>query len=88
MEKIVHIQLIHVKKRLKEKEIELKVSQEVITKLATEGYDPTYGARSLKRLIQQKVTNLLSNALLKGEIKPHQVVELNLVDGKITLKTI
>lgn len=86
MEKIVHIQLEQVKKRLAEKEIQLEISPAVIAHLAKEGYDPIFGARPLKRLIQHKVVNLLSNALLKGEIQPLQTVRLNLEKGVITYK--
>lgn len=86
MEKIVHIQLDHVKKRLAEKEISLEVAPAVIAHLAKEGYDPIFGARPLKRLIQHKVVNLLSSALLKGELQPTQTVKLNLEKGLITYK--
>jgi len=87
MEKIVQIQLKDVKKRLDEKEITLIVSDEVVAALAKEGYDPIFGARPLKRLIQQKVVNLLSNALLKGTIAPHMRIELILKEGdKVGIK--
>lgn len=82
MEKIVHIQLEQVKTRLKEKEIKLSTSKEAIAFLAIEGYDPIFGARPLKRLIQQKIVNLLSNKLLKGELKPHQTAKIILKDKK------
>lgn len=76
MEKIVNIQLADVKKRLDEKKITLVVPKEVVDMLAEEGYDPLFGARPLKRLIQQKVVNLLSRALLQGTIAPHARIEL------------
>lgn len=85
MEKIVHIQLDQVKKRLAEKEITLDVDPAVTAHLAKEGYDPIFGARPLKRLIQHKVVNLLSNALLKGTIQPTQTVKLKLEKGQVLL---
>ncbi len=76
MEQIVIIQLERVKQRLQERSIQLNWDAAVLAYLAHEGYDPLYGARPLKRLIQQKVVNLLSTAILKGEIKNEAVVTL------------
>lgn len=85
MEKIVVIQLEKVAQRLAERHIHLKWDQAVLAYIAQEGYDPFYGARPLKRLIQQKVVNLLSTALLKGEIKMEQTVTLKM-DKEITFE--
>jgi len=68
MEKIVHIQLKLVHRRLVEKGIQSTFSPSLVTYLAEEGYDPIFGARPLKRLIQGKVVNPLSTAILKKEI--------------------
>ncbi|MCE5295045.1 MAG: AAA family ATPase [Chlamydiales bacterium] len=76
MEKIVLIQMDRLIKRLAERDITLTWDDEVILYLAKEGYDPFFGARPLKRLIQQKVVNILSNAILKGEITAGQTIEL------------
>ncbi len=78
MEKIVLIQMNRLIKRLQEREINLTWNDEVILYLAKEGYDPFFGARPLKRLIQQKVVNMLSSAILKGEITSGQTVELDM----------
>ncbi|MCB1084357.1 MAG: ATP-dependent Clp protease ATP-binding subunit, partial [Simkania sp.] len=80
MEKIVLIQLDRVKKRLDERDISLDYSPQVLAYLAKEGYDPYFGARPLKRLIQQTVVNELSQAILKGEIKNDDKIELNFVE--------
>ncbi len=69
--KIVEIQLGIVQKRLSEKEIKLTVSKEAIEYLATKGYNPTYGARPLKRLIQDKILTkvahlMVSRGILEG----------------------
>jgi len=82
MEKIVHIQLQRVAERLREKQISLRESKEVIAYLADKGYDPLFGARPLKRLIQQEVVNLLANALLEGKIQNDKPVELRLIKNK------
>lgn len=78
MEKIVLIQLSKVQERLLEKHISMKWSPAVLSYLAQKGYDPFFGARPLKRLIQQEVVNLLSTEILKGEIKSDATVELTL----------
>lgn len=78
MEKIVEIQLTRVKERLKEKRVLLEWEKEVLTYLAKKGYDPLYGARPLKRLIQQEVVNPLSMAILKEEISAQSSLKLTL----------
>ncbi|MBI2743611.1 MAG: AAA family ATPase [Chlamydiales bacterium] len=71
MEKIVVLQLEHVADRLAERHITLKWEPKVVEYLAEKGYDPDFGARPLKRLIQSQVVNLFANALLAGKIPPH-----------------
>ncbi len=78
MEKIVLIQLRYVCDRLMERGIKLDWEKPVLAYLAQKGYDPFYGARPLKRLIQQEIVNLLSTAILKGEIKNENKVTLTL----------
>lgn len=81
MQKIVEIQLERLVHRLRDKEVTLKWTKAVVDYLAKEGYDLFYGARPLKRLIQQEVVNMLSTAILEGKIQPHQTVKLDF-DGK------
>jgi ATP-dependent Clp protease ATP-binding subunit ClpB len=76
MRKIVAIQLKHVANRLQDRHISLTWSDAVESYLAQEGYDPIFGARPLKRLIQKDVGNMLSTAILKGEIQSDNEVEL------------
>jgi ATP-dependent Clp protease ATP-binding subunit ClpB len=83
MEKIVLIQLRQVEKRLTEKDITLTWTADVLSHLAREGYDPTFGARPLKRLIQHTIVNMLSNAILKGEIENGNAVELRFVENTL-----
>lgn len=78
MERIVQIQLNRVADRLKEKKIALRETKEVIAYLAEKGYDPLFGARPLKRLIQHEVVNPLASALLQGKIHSDKTVELSL----------
>lgn len=88
MHKIVEIQLAHLVKRLEDRNVILEWDRKVIDHLAEEGYDPFFGARPLKRLIQQEVVNLLSTAILEGKITPGKTVKLELKDKKITFKVV
>ena len=86
MEKIVTIQLNLLAKRLHERDVNLSWTPQVLAHLAKEGYDPAFGARPLKRYIQQEVVNKLSTAILEGKIPPKSKVKLDLVNGEITFK--
>ncbi len=77
MEQIVEIQLKHVADRLKEQHIQLHWSKPIVQYLAEEGYDPDFGARPLKRLIQNKVVNLLATDIIEGKIAPNSTINLS-----------
>ena len=87
MAKIVVVQLNHLAKRLAERQISLEWSDGAVQHLAEEGYDPFFGARPLKRFIQQEVANPLAQSLLQGKITPHQKVHLSCQKGKLEIKT-
>ena len=80
MEKIVEIQLKRLASRLEERQIDLKWDPEILRHLAQEGHDPFFGARPLKRLIQNEVVNLFASAILEGKIPARS--ELQLTCGK------
>lgn len=80
MEKIVMIQLQHLKRRMADRETKLTWSDDVVKFLANKGYDPSFGARPLKRLIQHEVVNKLSTAILEGKIPSNSTVHL-MLDG-------
>ena len=84
MEKIVLIQLNLLVKRLQDRRVTLDWTPEVVAHLAKEGYDPAFGARPLKRLIQTEVVNMLSKAVLEGKIPAEAAVKLHMKDKKIT----
>jgi len=67
---IVDIQLAQLKRRLVERNLELTLDDSAIEKLSEAGYDPVYGARPLKRAIQQQVENPLAQAILSGKFVP------------------
>ncbi len=84
MEKIVKIQLKKLKERMRGREVELEWDDKVSAYLAEEGYDPFFGARPLKRLIQQEVVNMLATGILDGEIPPKSIVELKYANKKLS----
>ncbi|MBI1985056.1 MAG: ATP-dependent Clp protease ATP-binding subunit [Candidatus Wildermuthbacteria bacterium] len=73
---IAQLMLSKLKKGLKEKGIEFQITEELKEKMAELGYDPIFGARPMKRAIQDHVENLFATALLKGEVKAGDKVEI------------
>ncbi|MFQ5489336.1 MAG: AAA family ATPase, partial [Phycisphaerae bacterium] len=76
LRKIAQIQLDHLRDRLADRKLTLHVSQAALDKLASEGHDPTYGARPLKRLIQQYIENPLAKRILEGEFGEGDTIDL------------
>jgi ATP-dependent Clp protease ATP-binding subunit ClpB len=74
--KIVDIQLQYLHDRLADRDISISLSDQARDKLAEAGFDPVYGARPLKRAIQQQVENPLANEILSGRFKPGDVIEV------------
>ncbi|MFC2055639.1 AAA family ATPase, partial [Chloroflexota bacterium] len=83
---IVGLELDKVSHRLEEHEILLTATQEAFDKLAELGYDPEFGARPLRRVIQQKVEENLSDALLAGEFEDCEVIIVDVEDDEIVLR--
>jgi ATP-dependent Clp protease ATP-binding subunit ClpB len=77
---IANIQLDLLRQRLKDRELSLQISAAVIDELAAIGFDPVYGARPLKRAIQQYLENPLAQELLRGKFAPGDVIKAEL-DG-------
>jgi len=67
---IARIQTEHLRARLRERDLELEITDAALDKLAAAGFDPVYGARPLKRAIQAMVENPLAQKILKGEFLP------------------
>lgn len=86
MEKIVTIQLNLLSKRVADRQVVLHWTEGVVAYLAKEGYDPAFGARPLKRLIQNEIVNKLSNAILEGKIANESFVELEMESGQISFE--
>ncbi|MGE5654454.1 MAG: AAA family ATPase, partial [Bacillota bacterium] len=82
--KIVDLMVAEVAERLREFQMELEVSTEAKALLAKEGYDPVYGARPLRRAIQRKIEDQLSEEILVGKIKPGSKVHVGVKDGQLS----
>ncbi|MGO9601093.1 MAG: ATP-dependent chaperone ClpB [Isosphaeraceae bacterium] len=76
IKEIVGIQLKRLQRQLAEAQLTLEISAAARDRLADEGFDPAYGARPLKRLIQQRLANPLATALLEQKISPGETVEI------------
>lgn len=85
---ITDIILTSVAKRLDERDIHLVVTDEAKQYLATEGYDPAFGARPLRRTIQRRVEDNLSEEILAGRIKLGDTVKVDLKDDKLTFESV
>ena len=81
---IVDLQLAHLEKRLEENDFTLKVTDAARRQLADEGYDPVYGARPLKRVIQHRLQNELANAILGGQFAEGAQITVDVQNGDFT----
>ncbi len=78
IEKIVDLQLAQIEKRLEEKKIKVTIQSAARKYLATEGFDPEFGARPLRRLIQKLILDTLADKIIRGELKDGGKVKVNL----------
>ena len=86
LQQIVDLQINLVQNRLSEKNIKLKVSNEVKTYLTEKGYDPIYGARPLKRIIQNEILDELALEIIEKKIVEGDSINVKLENGKIIFK--
>lgn len=77
IESIAKIQLQLLQRRLEKMDLEMHISEPALAELAKVGFDPVFGARPLKRAIQQRIENPLSRALLEGQFPPKSVIEVS-----------
>jgi ATP-dependent Clp protease ATP-binding subunit ClpB len=84
---IVGIQLQYLQHRLLDRDMRLDISEAAVARLAEAGYDPVYGARPLKRAIQQRIENPLAQEILSGTFGPGDVVMVDVDDGEIVFRS-
>ncbi len=83
---IVKLQLDHLRKMLSRQHITIDATEEAISYLAEKGYDPQYGARPIKRVIQKEVLNNLSKELLSGKVKADSIVLIDSFDDGLVFR--
>lgn len=83
---IIEIQLKQLKDLLKEQGIQLEFSDYSLDYLSENGYDPQFGARPLKRLIQKEIINLLSKKIIAGDIHKEKPILVDVFDGVVVLR--
>jgi ATP-dependent Clp protease ATP-binding subunit ClpB len=82
LDKIVEVQFDNLRRRLGNRNISLTISDEAKKLLGEEGYDPSYGARPLKRVIQQRIENPLAGHLLAGEFADGETIRIGVNSNK------
>jgi len=82
IESIARIQLGQLERRLEKMEMKLEVSPAALAELAKVGFDPVFGARPLKRAIQQRIENPVSKLILQGRFGPKDVIPVDVVKGE------
>jgi ATP-dependent Clp protease ATP-binding subunit ClpB len=89
LHKIISIQFKQIQARVAEQGITLEATDEVLAKLGEEGYDPSFGARPLKRVLQRKILNELSKDILAGKVHKDSVIMMELDrDGEIIFENV
>jgi ATP-dependent Clp protease ATP-binding subunit ClpB len=85
LSRIVTIQLGHLRKRMAERRLTLNVTDAALAQLAHDGYDPSFGARPLKRVIQREISDPAALLILEGKAVEGDTVTVDSVDGRITV---
>ena len=86
MSKIVDIQIQHLQKLLNERKVSITLTPAARQTLSDMGYDPVYGARPLKRVIQKRLQDVLAEKILAGEIPENTVIEVDAGKEGLTMK--
>jgi ATP-dependent Clp protease ATP-binding subunit ClpB len=84
--RIVDLQVEQLAGRVRERGIEIRLSDDARTLLGNLGYDPTYGARPLRRVIQRQLVDRLALKILEGEFAEGDIVEVDAADGELTFE--
>jgi ATP-dependent Clp protease ATP-binding subunit ClpB len=88
LRQIVTIQVGRLRQQLAQHDIQLEITDAALEEIARLGYDPTYGARPLKRVIQQQIQNPLATEMLKGTLGPETGVRVDFRQGEFTFERI
>jgi ATP-dependent Clp protease ATP-binding subunit ClpB len=88
IEAIAKIQLKVLESRLEKMEMKLDVSPAALAEIAKAGFDPVFGARPLKRAIQQKIENPVAKLVLEGRFGPKDVIPVNVENGEFAFERV
>ena len=88
IQNIAKIQLRALEQRLEKMEMKLEVSPEALAELAKVGFDPVFGARPLKRAIQQRIENPVAKLILQGRFGPKDVIPVDVADGQFSFERV
>jgi ATP-dependent Clp protease ATP-binding subunit ClpB len=83
---IAKIQLEYLEKRLAERQLKLEIGDDALTLLGNVGFDPVYGARPLKRAIQQQLENPLARQILQGQFQPGDTIHVKTAGGQLVFE--
>jgi ATP-dependent Clp protease ATP-binding subunit ClpB len=86
--KVVDLQVERVLKRVRDRAIDVTLTDDAKTLLGDIGYDPTYGARPLKRVIQKRLVDQLALGILEGRFREGDVIAVDAADGELTFTKI
>ncbi len=82
---ILHLQMDALRRKLDENGVGIRFSEAFETYMTTEGYDPAYGARPIKRLMQRELVNLIAKAILDGSVTKGTTITVDVRDGQVTI---
>lgn len=85
---ILEIMIRDLKEKLSESDVSIDFTEEFKDYMSTKGYEPAYGARPIKRLMQRELINILAKAILDGTVQKDSTIEVSIKDGKVTLKNL
>ncbi|MCX5779347.1 MAG: AAA family ATPase, partial [Firmicutes bacterium] len=85
IERIVELLLDDLRGRLQERQLKLELTEEARIFIASEGFDPVYGARPLKRFLQSKLETLVGRALISGQVMDGATIKVEVHDGKLAI---
>ena len=83
---ILHLQMNDLKKKLSQNGVSIIFTEGFTDYMSTKGYEPAYGARPIKRLMQRELVNLLAKEILDGRVHRDSVIEVDVKDGQIVVR--
>ena len=83
---ILHLQMNDLKKKLSQNGVSITFTEGFTDYMSTKGYEPAYGARPIKRLMQRELVNLLAKEILDGRVHRDSVIEVDVKDGQIVVR--